>query len=659
MTTLQKYKNRLRESRNYSEPQWERAVENYEHYLSKLRTSNDSGDYPFNSKMTVPISYDIVETILPRFIGRDPEFSAVAVEPSDVAYEQQAKLVIEMEYNNPKLEMMGEPIYLKLLKGVKEALITGNAVLRPYWRRNVKKQIQYVARLERAKKEGNPNEIYAMAKKMQAEDEVTFAKKVVDSPVIDDFDIRHLPFFHFFPDVPMIETGRMRYKIERDYMTWDELQAEAEIFGYDKKVMSELKELTDNNENGFTPDVSKDFQSQYNDLFGSVNDVAFDDDSDKIALFAVDKMWEGSKVHVFVNEKYQLTPEEGMDNPYDVMQDPFIFVRDVLIPHSYFARSELDWIKRLEDGVTDLYNMRYDNLLQSMLNIWLYNPNYIADGDEFIPIPNTLTAVRDVEKSVRVISGQDVTGNTYQEAQTLTALSKETAGINDYVKGLEGDTIAGRTYGGLRLVQEAANARFIVKARTFEKTTLKALGYFILEMSRQFIDKPRYKRLSGDLSPQDEQFATIHPDKLKSIKGFMDIKVVPNSSMQLDQQAEAMRLNAVADRMMAGKGPFENIPPSVYDKFLLKYLQVNGINDAVYWVREIQKAREEVEKQAKEQPQPSMPVPQAQPPLPQQQQNPQELAGVMPPEAMPQEQVMQSNGISNQPSPLAQLLANS
>lgn len=592
-TNFESYKSRLKQSRNFCEPHWDRAIDNYKHYLGRLDVGGISEDeYPFQSTMVIPLSNDIVETTIPRIIGKDPEYTVTAEEPSDVAYEQSAKTIIQMEYENPKLELLGEPIYLKLLKGVKEAVITGNAVLRPFWRREVRKAAMYLANLEPAGivEEEDSASVLKTAKELHKEGDVRWTKKLKDAPLLDDFDIKHKPFFLFFPDKAFDMPGRMRYKIDRDYMTFEELASEAEAFGYDETKMQEIAALVDEGKGGFTSELPKDFMQDYYELFSDPDgEKTLATDDDKIPLLVVDKMWENGVVHVFVNEKYQLTPEGGMRSPYDLMFDPFIFVGDTPIPHSYFNRSVIDSIKKLEDGVTDLWNMRYDNLVQSMLNFWLVNSNFIAEDDEFVPVPNSITSVTDVDRAVKGIKGNDVTQSAFTEANELIRIIERITGVNDYVKGNEGETLAGRTYGGLRLVQEAANARFIVKSRMFEKTALKSLGYFILEMSRQFIDKDRVKRMVGEFG--DIVTNEAKASDLKSIKGFMDIRVVPNASAVIDQQAEAMRLNSVADRFVTEKGPFSNIPVEVYDKFLLKYLQGYGITDAPYWIKTIREQR--------------------------------------------------------------------
>lgn len=647
MPILTTYKNRMRASRNVCESHWDRSIDNYKHYLGKLNVGNiTENEYPFTSKMTVPLSYDIVETVLPRVIGKDPEFTPVAIEPSDVAYENTARIAIDMGYNNPKLELLGEPIYLKLIKGVKEKLITGNVVWRAFWRRERTKQVQYTASLERTgHKDADIQEVLKAAKGINAEKEVRYGKKFTDSPFLDDFDIKHVPFFHFFPDVSFSEPGRMRYQIERYWMTPDELFDEAETFGYDKAVIDEIARLVQNKNIGFTSEIGKDFLQEYNDLFSNIDDPSMSTDDDKIPLLIVDKMWEnGQIVHVIVNEKYVCTGENGMPNPYNVKKNPFIFGNDVTIPHSYFNRGEIDAMKKLEDGVTDIYNMRFDNLIQSMLNYWLVNNNFIAEGDEFLPIPNTITSVTDVDRSVKILSGKDVTSTAYREAEDLTALIRRISGTEDYVKGEEGQSLGGRTYGGMRLIQEMANARFIVKSRLFEKMALKSLGYFILEFSRQFINKDRVARMIGETGDIEER--ELKAGDLKTIKGFMDIKVIPNSSMAIDQQAEALKMNAVADRFLTQKGPFSNIPEEVYDKFLLKYLLAYGITDAIYWVRARKKSRMEIQEAKDKMVEASKDT---KPPAPAPAPN-----GAMP--QVPMTETIQSDQIANQPAPLPQIL---
>jgi hypothetical protein len=642
------YKARLRASRNLSEPHWDRAIDNYKHYLGRLDVGNTKeNDYPFQSTMVVPVSYETVETVMPRIIGKDPEFTAIAMEPDDVPSEATAKMVIEHEYNNPKLDLLGEPIYLKLQRGTKEQLITGNVVYRAFWRRQTRKQMTYLASNNKTghDDEADIKKVLEAAAQVGASSDTTYSKKLIDAPFLDDFDMKHLPFFWFFPDPTFAETGRMRYKIERDFMTFEELADEAEIFGYDKPTMDSIKEKVDRKEAGFTPDIKKDFLYEYHNMFQNMNEASFRTDDDKIPLLIVDKMWMGDRVAVYVNEKYELTGEKGMRNPYDVMVDPFIFGHDVTIPHSYFSWGEIDAIKRLEDGMTDILNMRFDNLLQAMLNFWVYNPNLIADGDEFLPIPSSLTAVTDVDRAVRMLSGKDVTPTAFKESDEIYKIIQRVTGANDYTKGMEGDSIAGRTYGGMRLVQEAANARFIVKSRLFEKLTLKALGYFMLEMSRQFINKDRVRRIEGEAGQIEEQ--KVQAGMLKAIKGMFDIKVIPNAAMVIDQQAEAMKMNAVADRFVSQKGPFANIPPEVYDKFLLDYLQAYGVTDAVYWIRLIKQAREKAPP-----PQPAQQTPPAGAGMP-------SLggAGGAPGGGVPGMDVMQPDqGFVPQPDPISSLL---
>ena len=73
------------------------------------------------------------------------------------------------------------------------------------------------------------------------------------------FDIEHKPFFHFLPDPGFAETGKMRYKIEREMTTFGDLVDEATIFNYDKQVMDQLQEMNDQNKLGYSSDINNDF----------------------------------------------------------------------------------------------------------------------------------------------------------------------------------------------------------------------------------------------------------------------------------------------------------------------------------------------------------------------------------------------------------------
>lgn len=643
MKVLDTYTKRLQRSFEFCESYWEKAIDNYNHYFGKLsypKSKNNTEEenvsklYPFASRVTTGISFDIVETILPRIIGRDPEFITAAFEPEDIPAEGVARMVIESQYDNPKLALLGEPIYLKLQKMVKEALIAGTAVGRGYWRKENVKRPKYNVEIEKTGKSGSVEEMYDYAKEYSSKD-LKFIKEEQNYKFLDDFDLKHLPFFFFFPDPMFTEAGRMRYKIERDFYTANELISEAERFGYDPQA---VKEALSEEKKAFTPIISKDWLYYYNQLFGSLSNDIFNDDDDKLRVIVIDKMWENGMVWVYANERHCLTPQ-GMKSPYDTLRDPFIFTHNVTQPHSFFSRSEVDAIKKLEDNINDLINMRNDNLFNAMSSFYLINPVLFEEGGEnFLPYPNSVYKVKDIMAALREVKGQDVTAAVYRETAELYGYIQRISGVNDYVKGAEGISLAGRTYGGLRLAQEVANVRFLVKSTLFEQITLRALGYMILEMSRQFINEDRVVRIIGEKSLlYDSDFYKISALELKKIKGFMDIKIIPSSTRAIDEQAEVMKLNGLVDRVGSGRPPFDRITPELHERLLLKYLPLFGFKDASYWIR---KMRESVNQGTnsvnqgmnKEKPKTNLPV--------------------------NKEEVMTTNGIQNQPAGLEQLLAN-
>jgi len=126
-----------------------------------------------------------------------------------------------------------------------------------------------------------------------------------------------------------------------------------------------------------------------------------------------------------------------------------------------------------------------------------------------------------------------------------------------------------------------------------------------------------------------------------------------------------MKLNAVADRFISAKGPFQDIPVEVYDKFLLRYLQAYGITDAPYWIQMIRSSRDKAAKEQEKAQKQATAVPQqvpgqpqiipGQPQLPPQQPGQQLQLPIQPPGQPGTTDMLQANGITPQPNPLEQI----
>src|SRR3972149_11850343 len=107
-TALGTFDKRITLSRDYTSVYFDRFIENYKHYLGHLIVPSGT-NYPLSSQMTVPISYSIVETILPRMMGKDPEFMASARNPEDRDLEKIYKPLVHYWWTNPALYQLGDP----------------------------------------------------------------------------------------------------------------------------------------------------------------------------------------------------------------------------------------------------------------------------------------------------------------------------------------------------------------------------------------------------------------------------------------------------------------------------------------------------------------------------------------------------------------------
>ena len=330
------------------------------------------------------------------------------------------------------------------------------------------------------------------------------------------------------------------------------------------------------------------YEKDFKDLFGK-EDYTFEDTTNpKVERLM---MWEDNRFAVVIGRKICLRDGE---NPFDFKRKPIFAVKDIPIPGEFYAWGEIDPIKKLEDGMTDIMNMRFDNIARALMKMWMVNPDLVIDEEEFVPMPDGLVHVRDINNAAREMPVSDVTSSAYAEAREIYSIIQGTSGVTDYAKGVEGRTLVGRTVGGLRLLQEAANARFALKMRLFEHLALKTVGNAFLELDKQFISKERVLRITGEYG---DKVIKVSPEKLRTNVGYLDLDVVTNSSEAVDKQFEILKWNAIVDRV--GKPPFDMLPRDIMDKIAVKYWEAYGIKEAPIWMRLMKVERKKMEKEMK------------------------------------------------------------
>ena len=97
-------KKRANLSREYCQPFFDRFIDNYEHYF--LRTIDkdveaDADSYPFYSQLMLPMTYQVVETILPRMVTKPFSFTIDTEAQNDRADEYALENLVKYHMHHP------------------------------------------------------------------------------------------------------------------------------------------------------------------------------------------------------------------------------------------------------------------------------------------------------------------------------------------------------------------------------------------------------------------------------------------------------------------------------------------------------------------------------------------------------------------------------
>lgn len=552
---------RFKLSQEYCQPYFDRFLDNYKHYFLHIideAVSADPSNYPFYSQIMLPISYQIVETILPRMFSRMMNFSIQTEEPNDENDENALRELIRYQMNHPYL--IDYPVFLRFVESLKEGFITGNFVGRVPW---VKKTGKVLERQPFSRQMGlKPS--WDNSEKLKAYGvnpdwaEVEVEKTLIDAPVYQYDSV-----FHFFPDPKKTNIASLKYGIFHSMMTMDEIMDMVNLSPKDYKNIDQLKELKAMKSYG-----TNDPNIYDEDLANIFNSSSYSTKDDSQGQFDVLEMREPDKLTVVINRK--LTIREG-DNPNRDGKLGIVHFKDIPVPGQFYAWGEVDPIKRIEDMMSDMSNMRVDNIFRSMLRMWKVNPNALVDGEEFIPEPDTVVQVTDMN-AVAPIDVPDVTASSYKEYQSWQQIIQNVSGVSDYATG-QADPSMNKTLGGVELLQQAANARFAFKLQLFEQLGLKAIGTMYVSRNLQFFDTPQSVAT-------DEGKTVITPDQIRRLRGNIHFIVEAGSTEAVNRNTELTKWQDVMDRIGEMKPPFVNLTPRAMDKAGKAYLNALRVTNA-------------------------------------------------------------------------------
>jgi len=307
--------NRARDYRvTHQDEVWKRSYNNW-------RGNLDQSLYPWRSKLHIPWSFTVVETIIPRVFARDPKWRAIAHSP-DFPDDGPQTVSDLLTYQWNRIGMR-----LKMYDYIKDSLMYSKGYAKVSWRFQTKTKTY-------------------MEPKVDKNDEITFEEKTKSSVEYDDPVVEIVDPADIYID-PDGTSGGMdgdaAYLIHRKTMTLDEIKENVNYKNVDKIKQSSYA------------DQYMDKQLRFR---GTDTLPPKDKHKDLVEIL---EYWEPDRLIVVANRSVIL---RDSPNPFIHKKIPFVELDDYRDPHKLYGQSELSVIDPLQREINSIRNQRrdYDNL---------------------------------------------------------------------------------------------------------------------------------------------------------------------------------------------------------------------------------------------------------------------------------------------------------
>lgn len=551
-----------RVSEEYTKPYFDRFLDNYEHYFIRTidkAVEQDSLSYPFYSQLMLPISFQTVETIMPRMFSRLPSFRVQTEEQNDDRDEASLENLIRYQMNHPYL--VDDPMLSRFASSAKEMFITGNAWAMVPWMLkevNVEEWQPIIPELGIMDPSWENIEIARYYESPLDWQLVKVKKKVIDAPVM-----QHKSIFQVFPDPKKKWVSQLGYVVIKDMMTLDEIMDLVNMSPNEYKNIDELKKMKAMRNFGSGQEYDS-YVEDFANIFGS-KDWSTKDETE--GQYEVLTRIKSDRMDIVVNRS--LTIRSG-SNPNGDGKLGLALMKDIPIPGELYAWGEVDPIKRMEDAMSDMSNMRVDSVFTDLLRMYMVDESALVDGEEFIPEPGNVIGVKRMD-AIQVISTGSTSASAYKEYEEWGSMIQKVSGVTEYATG-ENTKGQNPTARGVELLQQAANARFFFKLRLFEEMGLKAIGTMYVNRNMRFFDEDQKIAVDG-------KKMTVYVDQIRRIRGNVHFIVDTGSTEAVDSNAEFSKWFKVLELVAENKAPFNNLSKDALDYVAEKVLHTLRVPD--------------------------------------------------------------------------------
>lgn len=477
--------NRARDYRISSQDEvWKRSYNNWRGVL-------DSSLYPWRSKLFIPWSFTVVETIIPRVFARDPKWRAIARNPD---FPPDGPRVVQdlLTYQWNHLGMR-----LKMYDYIKDSLMYSKGIAKITW--NFQRR----------------NKTF-MEPVVGDDDVITFKKTVKSEVEYDD------------PQVEIIDP--MDIYIDPDATCLDDAS-----YLIHRKTVS-LKKLKDNpNYKNLDKIKQTSYADQYMDKLLRYRNAVPPRDKHKDLVEVLEYWGADDRLIVLANRSVVLRDDP---NPYNHKNIPFIELDDYRDPHRLYGQSELSVIDPLQREINSIRNQRrdYDNL--ALNPVIRMVPGTLRNPNSAVMSPGAVWMVSDLN-SMDVFTLPQLQGASGEIEDRTARDIKMTTAIDEIGIGLLPDNPQRRSATEVMTSQKSAGRRFSMKIALLEEA-VKKMGQMIFALDQQFLDQERIIQIVGQHGAAE--WVKLGPEDVRA-DYFIDIEtgsMLPKD--EIAQRREAIEL---------------------------------------------------------------------------------------------------------------------
>lgn len=496
-------KDRFERARNYrittQDDVWTRSYNNYRGIL-------DQSKYPWRSKLFIPWSFTVVETVIPKVFARDPKWRAISRNPiasppddstpvgGDIVQSTADQASVVNNLLSYQWSHMG--MRLKMYDYIKDSLMYSKAQAKVTWNFQMK------------------NKTF-MEPIVGKDDKITFEKRVRSDVENDDPLIEIVDPLDIYIDPDATSSGykgNAKFMIQRKTVPLEDLKQNPNYTNVGK-----LKQTN-------YGDTYLDKQSRFN---GATPQT--DKHSDLVEIL---EYWEKDRLIVLANRSVVL---RDSPNPYNHKEIPFVELDDYRDPHKLYGQSELSVIDPLQREINSIRNQRrdYDNL--ALNPVVRMVPGTLRNPNSAVMAPGSVWMVSDLN-SMDVFALPQLQGSSTEIEERTAQDIKMTVAIDEIGIGLLPENPQRRSATEVVTAQSMAGKRFAIKIALLEEA-VKKMGQLIFALNQQFLDKERMIQIVGERGATE--WVQLTPEDIRG-EFFIDIEtgsMLPKDEIAARQEA--------------------------------------------------------------------------------------------------------------------------